>query len=420
MKSQVQVVGIQKGRVHPLNNQQYYSPFRNNSVINFEIAPQSERMIDPRSLRLNFEFECLKTSNDAYRTNEDVNIDPRIGISSIFDLCRIRQQTTNDILEETRNYGFMAAASVPSGTSLQNYKKFISNIYGATGRNDAQKQLLTQAVPCSLILRTGLCSSQSLWNLQALGGVRIELVMNSLSQVLFGDDSGSFYFRIKNPNITFNYVELASPISSNQYQVAYPLYTSFTSVISSSNDQLSIVFAQPQVRSVFCTTIKSKNLNNTEVNAFTTNRIQNVDGADKSVQELILYKDSVKFPLDYIVNERDAVSNQVYEAFKNRLYLSCFKDFNNITNTLQSQVTQGTKSHREGQYGFDVADVNLPYTGIGINFDMLRNAASVSFLNSMFSMRVGSQLTDGEPNNVFCFTLSNRMLQANPNGANLI
>ena len=422
--SKVNVVGISKAKVHPLNNQSSYSPYRNNSVLNFEIAPQADKMIDPRTLRLNFELEVRKTAGNAFpagdlSAGEDVNLDSRIGINSIWDLVRIRQQTTNDVLEETRNYGFMAAATMPSGVSLNNYKKYISNLYGAFGRDACQAESLSQALPVSLILRTGLCSSQSLWNLQALGGMRIELVMNSLSQVLHGGDADDFYYQITNPNITFNYVNLASPISSNQYQVAYPLYTSFSSVISSSNDQLSLVFAQNQVRSVFSTTIKSANLNNFATNAFTTNRLVDAVDASQKVQELIFYKDSVKFPLDYILNERDAVSNGVYEALKNREFLSCFQDFVRISNTLQSTTTQGTKSHRESKHGFDEADARA-YTGIGINYDRLRNSASVSFQNSMFALRVGSQLQDGTPNNVHVFTLSNRMLQTNPSGANQV
>jgi len=420
--SKVNVVGISKAKVHPLNNQASYSPYRNNSVLNFEIAPQADRMIDPRTLRVNFELEVRKTADNAFpagdlSAGEDVNLDSRIGVNSIFDLIRIRQQNTNDVLESTRNYAFMAAASMPSGVSLQNYKKYITNLYGAFGRDAVQAKALSAALPCSLVLRTGLCSSQSLWNLKALGGLRIECVMNSLSQTLHGADAGSFYYQITNPNITFNYVDLASPIASNQYQVAYPLYTSFSSVISSSNDQLSLVFAQSQVRSVFSTTVKSSNLNNSAANAFTTNRLVANDDSAKKIQELIFYKDSVKFPLDYIVNERDAVSNGVYEALKNRLFLSCFQNFTTMSNTLQSTTTQGTKSHRESKHGYDEADARA-YTGIGINYDMLGNSASVSFRNSMFALRVTSQLTDGEPNNVFVFTLSNRMLSTNPMGAN--
>lgn len=194
---------------------------------------------------------------------------------------------------------------------------------------------------------------------------------------------------------------------------------SLSAVISSSNDQLSLVFAQNQVRSVFSTTVKSANLNNALQNAFTTNRLVDAADAAQKVQELIFYKDSVKFPLDYILNERDAVSNAVYEALKNREFLSCFQDFTNISNTLQSTTTQGTKSHRSSKHGFDEAD-GRAYTGIGINYDRLRNSASVSFQNSMFALRVGSQLTDGTPNNVHVFTLSNRMLQTNPSGANQV
>ncbi len=192
--------------------------------------------------------------------------------------------------------------------------------------------------------------------------------------------------------------------------------------MSSSNDQLSLVFAQSQVRSVFSTLVASANLNNLLKNAFTTDKIQSITGgvySDKSVQELIMYKDSVKFPLDFIVNERDAVSNAVYECLKNKLYLDCFQEFGKISNTLQSTFTQGTKSHRSGKYGYDVPDAR-EYTGLGINYDMLRNASSVSFANSLFAMRVNSELTNGTPNNIFTFTLSNRMLQSSPMGANQV
>lgn len=414
------ITGIEKAKVYPLNNQASYSPYRNNSVLNFEIAPQADRMIDPRSIRLNFVFEVRKTADNALPDN-DVNIDDRVGLCSIFDLVRVRQQNTNQVLEETRNYGFMCASSMPAGLSLNNYKKFASQYYSATGRSEAQKELITKPVPASLILKTGLFSGQQLWNLQALGGIKLELVMNSLSQVLYGANASEYFYQIKDVNLSFNYVTLASPIKSQQYSVAYPQYTSFTSVLSSSNDQLSIVFAQNQVRSVFSTTIKSDKLNNFTQNAFTTDRIKDAanPSADKKVKELILYKDSVKFPFDYIVNERDATDNGVYLCLKNKLFLDCFRQFTAISNILQSTTTQGTKSHREAKYGFDVAN-GRAYTGLGVNYDMLRNSASVSFRNSMFSMRVNSELTDGTPNNVMSFTLSNRMLKTNPMNSTIV
>lgn len=419
----VNVVGISKAIVHPLNGQTAYSPYQNNNILNFEVAPQASRMLDPRSLRLNFELQVRKKVGDAFPTGdlsagEDVNISSRIGASSLFDLIRIRQQNTNEVLEETRLYSTMLASSFPANASLHNYKKHVSLNYGAMGKDATQALALSASVPMSLKLRTGLFSVQTLWNLQAMGGCRIELVLNSLSMVLHGGNAGDFYWKIVDPTITFNYVDVNGNVG-NSYQLQYPTYTSFSSVVNSSNDQLSMVFAQQAVRSVFATTIKSASLNNLTTNSFTTNRLQNAGGADKKVQELIFYKDSVKFPLDFIVNERDAIADGVYECLKNKLFIECFRSFFNITNTLQSPNSQGTKSHAGAVNGYDVCD-NRAYTGLGINYDQLRNAESVSFLQSMFAFRVNSQLDDNTANQVQLFTLSNRQLKTNPMNAQVV
>lgn len=416
--SKVNVLSLEKAKIYPVNSQSTYSFFKSNPQMNFEISPQMDKMLDTSTIRLNFDFKVL-TSAGAFPTlAQDVNIDSRIGVSSVIESIRIRQQNTNEVIEENLSYGSMCSAIQPSHLSFNDYKTNVGLNYGASGKDYAQRQLLLKVIPCSLVLKNGLFRV-GLLNLKALGGLSIEVNLNSNSQVLHGADASLFHYDLENVNMSFNYVE-TTPNLGNNLTVAYPVYTSFNSIVSSSNDQISLLFNQQSVRSVFSISVLSNNLNNFEKNGFTTNRLQDAGEVSKKVLELVSYKDGVKFPRDYIVNERDAVSNGSYECFKNRLFLECFKSFNLINNCIQSPHTQGTKTHVDSDNGYDVPD-NRAYTGVnGTNYDALRIGESVPYVGSMYSMKINSELNSGDPNNVFTFTLSNKVVKTNPNNVELM
>lgn len=416
-KETVNIVGIQKAKVYPLNNQVNYSWKNSNPLIQFNISPQDQRLLDSSTIRLNFNFDILKVDNTDRNTNQDVSIDSRIGISSIIDTIRIRQSSTGEIVEELREYGQMCSLVQPAQLSLSNYQKWATAVFGATGSESRSLEFIKKRVPISLVLKNGLFSSGSLMNLKALGGLSVEINLQSDAQVLFGANSSGYYYRVNEPRLTFNFVELANPIMGQSFMTAYPQYTNFNSMLSSSNDTLSMVFNQQAVRTIFSKTVRSQNLNNYAENGFRTNRILDSSNASKRVEESTVFKDSVKYPREFITNERDAVDNGVYECLKNAQFLECFKPLHKFTNCIQSPITQGVRSNPTAIIGFNNAGNDLYYGGlVGVNYDALRNGSSIDMNGSLFSVRIQSQLTDSEPNNIYTFTLSNKVLKSNPSG----
>lgn len=423
-KETVNIVGIQKAKVYPLNNQVNYSWKNSNPLIQFNISPQDQRLLDSSTIRLNFNFDILKTDNTA-RPGNDAKIDPRIGISSIIDTIRIRQSSTGEIVEELREYGQMCSLVQPAQLSLSNYQKWATTVFGATGSSNRSKFLIRKRVPVSLVLKNGLFSSGSLMNLKALGGISLEINLQSDAQVLFGANANEYYYRVNEPRLTFNYVELANPIMGQSFTTAYPQYTNFNSMLSSSNDTLSMVFNQQAVRTIFSKTVRSQNLNNYLYNGFKTNRILDGtvpgEGVSKKVQESTVFKDSVKYPREFITSERDAVENGVYECLKNAQFLECFKSLHKFTNCIQSPLTQGVRSNPTDIIGFNNAEYDSYYGGlVGVNYDALRNGSSIDMNGSLFSVRINSQLTDSSPNNIYTFTLSNKVLKSNPSGVETV
>ena len=400
MNKQNRVVAIQKAKIFPTNAQERFSFKNGNPQITFNIAPDT-KLLDTKTLRLNFTLEILSNTGaedakitpnlqDVLQTGDAkaCNLDARVAVNSVIDTLRLRSQDTNEVIEEVRSYSRLLASVIPSLSSFGSYQNWISNKNHAFARQDVEGIAVVSQIPVSLQLRSGLLNSGQPINLMSMGGMVCDIMLSPDSFCLFGGNASEFFYRLSDVNMTWNWLELSSPLSPSVSQFQYPAFNSYMNVVQSSDDQQSLLLALQSVRSVFSNSIPSSKLNNFAFNCLETPRLQNTADAgvtftDASVKEYTHLRNNVKFNKAYSVDERQAVTDGVYESHKNREFLDCIQPFRNITATLQSPETQGVKS-------VDATNLNVPDTlyvgGIGCNFDPTASGAGVNFANAQYAL----------------------------------
>lgn len=409
------IVSISKARLYPINSRSTYSFKNGNPQIDFQIAPENTRLLDVNSLRLNF---VLNITDDITRPNnqnastagaKDCKLDSRVGVNSIIDTLRI-SNFKNENIEEIRTYPALLAASVPAMTSFQAYKNWNQLKNGSFGREDAEGLFCNGAMACSLQLRCGLFSgSKAPINTMDMDGLKISISLASDNSVLYGADASDFHYEISQVSLTYNWLNLDSPAPVSNEMIQYPTYSSFTNIVQASDDQQSLMMNLASVRSAFSTFIKTNHINNFTRNSLETNRLQDAGAVNKVIKDVVHMRNNVKYPKKYSIDERLAITNGAYEAQLNRAYLDCFRPFCRITSCLQCPETQGYKSVDSGEY--DVPDANRYVGGVGCNYDELGVGMGSEFKQSMYAVRIQSDLTDSTPNTCRTFALSNQGLQ---------
>jgi len=408
------VTGISKAKVFPINSRSTYSFKNGNPTLDFEIAPDAQRLLDVKSLRLNFLFDVLD-SNGNRVNNQNVNgtgaveckVDSRVGVNSVIDVLRL-SNFKNENIEEIRNYSRLLASTLPAMTSFDAYKNWCSNKNQAYAREDVEAMAVNGTLACSLPLRSGLFNSGSPINTNAMDGLKISIQLSPDNFVLYGSNASTCNYQLSAVSLTYNWIHLEAPLPLSNDMIQYPTYSSFINIVQSSDDQQSLMMNLGSVRAAFANYCKTANLNNFSANSLETNRIQDNAGADKKIKNVVHMRNNVKFPKKYDINERITVTNGAYEAQLGRDYLDCFRPFNKISSCLQSPETQGFKSVDAEDYS--TPDANRYVGGVGCNYDMLQTGMGSEFKNSMYSVRLQSDMTDSTPNTSFTYALSNQAL----------
>lgn len=416
----VKVVGIQKARVFPVNNRQTFSFKAGNPVINFEIAPDPTRLMDTTSLRMNFILNVVddvttRNAQTPCRVNNQIAngdavraclIDERVGVNSIIDVLRL-SNFKNENIEEIRQYSRLLASSMPALTSFSNYKNWNSVKNIAFGKSTTQGLVVNGPVASSLSLRAGLLNTGQPISTSDLGGLKIAISLSPDNYVLYGANASDCHYEISSVSLTYNWIVLDAPDPVGNSVIQYPQYSSYLNNLQSSDSSTSLMQNLQSVRATFTNFIQTNRLNNFAHNSLETNRLQDSTGADKKINTYSHMRNNVKFPKKYDVRESLVVKNKAYEAHLNREYLDCFKPFRKLTSCLQSPETQGFKTILAS----DIDQPDFKYVGgLGVNYDMLSIGAGANFKDKMYSIRIQSELEDGNSNTAFTYSLSNQGL----------
>ena len=441
--SKVVPVSITKATIFPINSQNEYTYLKGNPIINFQIAPQNgQRLIDTSTLRLNFKVKFYNGADPTKYVNNDnaynhggaytAQVNSRVGNSSVIDLVRLRN-FKNEIIEEIRHYPRSLATILPLTNSMEYYKNVLTSKMGASGYQRMQNLMTNSCRSMSLPLRCGLFLNETELNLAQIGGMKIDIQLSSDSmlfstQPLSGGAAAAdrAYYGISDVSLSWNYINMSSPVPNASQPIPYPAYNSFTQIINSSNDQKSLNLNLQSVNSVFQNFILSSRINNWSFDSFETPKLKNSDDNEKAfrnVMEVANMRNAQLYPLKYPINQRIQVANDAFEAHLMRNFLNSVRSYNKVDSTTLSSYTQQEYGFANYNGGVGVADnastfdankgdYKLIY-GIGTKYDSLNNSNGAEFKQSFYQLRLESDLNGTSPNTTYLFSLSNQQLLAN-------
>lgn len=453
MSNQVKVVSIEKAEVFPINSMSSFS-FKNGSpIINFEIAPTPNKLIDTSTMRLNFKIRCgygsganfLRVNNQATygpignvaRGQAAGSMNSRVGVVSVIDNIKL-SNFKNEVIEEIRNYSRLNASVIPCLNSFQRYKNSLSNVYYGFGNQVAQQLRNNSDMNCSIPIRAGVLQSGQPLDIQSMGGLKMDINLSPDSFVFNVSDAdnytggttnygdGRVYYELSEVSLNFNYLVLNQPIPPKNEVIPYSAYNSYLQVIHSSDNQNTLNLALSSVRSVFQNFLPSPNINNYLVDSLQTTPLRN-KGAnnyavaeDRVIRELTHLRNGVKYPKQYSIDERNVVSRaSAIPAHQLRDFLNGIKSFNLITSTLISPATQASKTRDDDDYDQpDGKNNGYEIYGTASRYDALNMGSGAEFMNSGYTVRLLSDLDGGSPNNAYTFTLSNQGLGVKNMGVN--
>ena len=414
--SSIQITGIEKATVYPTNARQSYTFKRGNPVLNLQISPDAGRLLDTKSLRLNFVLNVVQDvtingDNPSRVNNQDLRgggavtcfMDSRVGCNAVIDSVRL-SNFKGEVISDVRNYGRMLASTLSTQTSLESYQNWGSCKNLAFAREDTQGLALNGAMTCSVPIRTGLMNAGSAISTSALSGVNFAFTLAPDNMVLYGAGAAACHYEISKVSMSFNWLTLSAPLPMKNETLQYPTYTSFVNIIASSDDQQSLMMNLQSVRSAWANMIKTSHINTFGHNSFETNRLQDASNDDMKINTYTTMKNNIKFPRKYDINERITVTNGAYEAQLGREFLGCFAPYNRMVSTLQSPVTQLYKSTTAGSYN----EPDKKYVGgVGTSYDPMWTGAGTDFKQNLYTLRVQSKLQDSTANTTFTFALAN-------------
>ncbi len=409
------IVGIQKNKIYPTNSRggSGYTFKFGNPQIQFQIAPNPNSLVDVKSLRLNFKFNVLQ-STGVRVDNQKVNgagaevkglLNSRVGVHSVIETLRI-QNYGNETIEEVKSYSRLLATTEPVLTSFAQYKNWNSIKSQAYARDDTEGIANSGESAVSLQLRGGIFNDGQPINTADTNGLKITIQLSPDNFVL--NSVANAYYRLDDVTLTYNSLVLASPDLPSSSVLAFPTYNTFLNIVQSSDDQTSLLMNLSSVRSVFSNAIRSSQINNSAVDSLRTDRFKQTNGDDADIISTVHMRNNVKQPRQYDVNEGIAVNANSYGAMLQRDFIDSVRPYKNISNTLQSPITQGEKT--PSYNAFDIPNTHFVGGVASANYDMLNTGAGVEFMNSMYSMRIKSKLED-EPQSVFTFALANSGLK---------
>jgi len=440
--SKVKVKSIEKAEAYPINSMSSFS-FRNGApVINFELAPTPNKLIDTSTLRLNFRLVCGTGSGDDFRffNNQETygarsaatglatgNLNSRVGPVSVLDSVKLTN-FKNEVIEEIRNYSRLNASVIPMLNSFQRFKNSLSNVYYTFGNKVAQQLRSNAPMNCSIPIRAGLFQSGQPLNIQNLGGLKIDLNLSPDSFVFNCLDSdngmtgnnnsgdGASYYQLSEVSLSFNYLVLDQNIPPSNEVIPYSAYNSYLQVIHSSDNQNTLNLALSSVRSAFQNFIASNRINNYLVDSLQTPSLRNAPYAVANavqIKELSHIRNGVKYPKQYSIDERAVLDQGLYAHPTHLLrdYVNSVRSINLIKSSLVSPETQATHSVSATDYDKpDGGETGDELFGQGTRYDMLNMGSGAEFLNSNYTVRILSTLDGGSPNNAYTFCLSNQGL----------
>jgi hypothetical protein len=368
---------------------------------------------------------------------DQVRQDCNIGALSVFDSLNITN-SKNQSLERVQNAPRLSATLIPSSASFNDYATSLQVETGSTSNIATQDRKSNSDMEVSMKVHCGLCLQGLPIPLGPSGygtdGLKFSWALSPSISSNWGVDAPGSYWEIVNPYMT---AVLGLPPNNMLPPIKAMPYTSFSSyysVIASSDVTQNIDCGLSSVISVFTNFIPTNNIANSTENGNEAQTLRNAPppgtpASDAEYSPLVRYsvmKGGLLYPMQYATNEAKNVTQSGasfsarYTAQRARNALSALQPMKNRVNTLVGPLSGaglgvcGTLAEDQGKYN-QFAKHNY---STGARMDGLGIGAGSDFSTKTFSHRFQSKLNGGtgSANSAYTFFLHKNLINYGAGG----
>jgi len=418
-----------------VNSTQKVSYERGNPMVNFLIGSQPH-LLDCGSVRISGDIEFFKNAaEDKPTTADELSIDEKLSIYSIFDKITITSQKSRQVIETVNNYGRFLASYFPYTQTKSEKFTNMNQLSLSLPNYEAQKRELVDFPATShgsrfcINLPTGFLASQNFCPLDAssLGGIEISLNLAPSAQALYcknGSTTGltEAFYQLSNLRLHAELIvpspDQMSRLMTSTGSFTYNAVTSYFNVINSGNAVVNFNLGTSRTLGVFMNFCPSKYLNNLAFNSYSTTMPLNSDGSQAEIKQIIFTKAGVRLPIskNLDTNVKDSPNTNVVDP--------------EVISFGKASIQSGLNTR------FQVSPVNTNrnYTGatppltadggpmylVGVPFDTVGTGIGEDFSSTPFGVQIDCALTSDSPNALYLFVHSRQTLTWNENGIQII
>jgi len=423
----------------PANNT--YSFKQGTPLVTFNIGSVS-KFLRASSVRINGQIEFFdsanaRPNNSGLKTGatSTIEMNPRVGVNSIFQNVNLASNDSNQTLESVRQYGRMFASVVPSVMSEEDFLSHMGVVTKSTAQQTSGDAQMNNKMAFSCRIFSGMMQSGVALALGVNGtrGLQISLELASDQQVLFGAQAaaaGGGYYQVSNLSLSGEML-VPDPATQQKMSVAssgaivFNTIQNLYSVINASDATQTYNLASDSVLSVFHNFLPITHSNNYSQDGFATDMLKNTDAAgtdydtDVILKKVSFSRGGMKLGLDY---ELDSEVQSTQGLPPTGVVV-------NALNSLQPYPSLTKMVNQPQLYPFGTKDVSVSGSAIqefgtvdskknfaiGLAMDRV-SEQGISFKGTSYSLRVQSTADGKSPMSVFTYYLAKNVLQYSPSG----
>ena len=459
MSAMMDILRVEKMDIQPINQPAslQYSYKAGNPIISIEISAQN-KWLKTSTLRVNGKIKFLKADGTTTPNNNnlvygvppggnpvgtDIQMNPRVGISSVFQNVVVSSNSNNQTLESVRQYGRMCATIIGVSHSNEDYISRLGPITLGTNLLKSTKNNINNEVSFSLPLYTGMMNGGDNIPLGVNGvrGLNLQFELAADSMVMSGADAANGSYVLSEITLT---ADLLLPTAEGQQQMAiagngeftYNSINSLYSVINASDATQTYNLAQNNVLSVFHNFLPTTYQNNYGQDSFSTDMLKTgTNYADNAQLNRVSFsRGGIRLALDYELDVAVASREGLAEVPVLLNGMNAVRAFNRINHTSNQKelIGYGGRALKiYDSYGIDdqrtgpvlqqvsTADVGVRNFVLGVGLDQISDVG-MSFNGQSYSTRIQSNLDGNNPNAVYTFVKAKNTLMYSPNGISVM
>jgi hypothetical protein len=381
-------------------------------LINFTMAQNPNALVQGSSIRLCGKLTCKDSAGDEI-TADTANLDPRLGVYSLFDRLTVSLASNSQVVEQIKFYQRFLSSylgvtqsehQLLSSDSVQRMSSVsIGNNFDIV--KDGTDAFFSVQLPCGLFLGQK--------PIPLMHGLVISVNLCPDSQAFRADVGTAPTYELSDLHLSGRMI---TAVQKPPTQFMYNSIQSYYSVINSAFATLNFNLGTSQTLGAWVTFIPSENTNNYEKSGTRNLPVMKSATSPAVIKDLQFLQNGVKVQLQYPIEDNEAEDQTMFNSQITRNFISAVRNFANLSNSDVSPIN--TNLAQSFADNADKSKGDFVY-GVGLRMDYYSNQG-LNMVGGNFTVQFTTDLNTDFPNSAYMFVHTRNTLMFSPEGVKVL